>query len=181
MEAASKPTPPRRTLLQRGLALVAAGAGLGFAGRRVEAALAPPPPAPVRAGLTFYGRRRHSPAGAPSATPSAAQHVIRFGEILDGPEGRPVGRFYVNGFCQETPFGPHLGAASNLEFHSFHLPEGTLFGMGAAGAAAGGERTYVILGGTGRFAGAGGSYVEREAASVASGPGGVQFVVSLTS
>jgi hypothetical protein len=104
---------------------------------------------------------------------------VRYGELLDGPEGKRIGQFFTSGFCLETPFGPQPVAASNLEFQTFQLPEGTLFGIGAAGAGA--ERTLALLGGTGRFAAARGSYVEREVPSRTPGRDAVEFVLSLTS
>jgi hypothetical protein len=88
-----------------------------------------------------------------------------------------VGRFFTSGFCLETPFGPQAAAASNLEFQTFELDGGTLFGIGAS--AGGGERTLAVLGGTGRFAAVRGSYVEKEVPS-AHGRGAVEFVFSLT-
>jgi hypothetical protein len=105
--------------------------------------------------------------------------VIAYGDLVDPVAGTRVGEFSTNGFCPETPFGPRLVAASNIEFQTFTLPDGTLFGMGAAGPG-GGDKAYAVLGGTGRFAGARGSYVARTAAA---GPGGrdaVEFTLTLT-
>ncbi len=103
---------------------------------------------------------------------------MRCGDLLDGPNGERIGEFFTSGFCLETPFGPQNMASSNLEFQTFVLPEGTLFGIGAAGPGA--ERALAVLGGTGCFASARGSYVEREVTSAAAGRDAVEFVLSLT-
>jgi hypothetical protein len=173
MDVALKPT-GRRTLLQRGLALAAGALGLRAAEARSEggaaAAFTPPP---AGASFTFYGRRRPVP-------PSGGAHVVRSGELFERLDGPVTGAFHSNGLCLETPFGTHVRAASNIEFQTFTLAEGTLFGIGGPPGAAGGESVHAIVGGTGRFAGARGSYVERPSPTADARPGTVEFVVTLT-
>src|SRR5206468_3799858 len=70
-------------------------------------------------------------------------------------------------------------AVSCVEFQTFQLPDGVLFGVGAGGGA-GAQRTWAVLGGTGRFAGARGSYVEREVSVAPAGRGAVEFILTLT-
>jgi hypothetical protein len=173
MEGVSK-SPKRRTLLQRGLVLLTGALGLGTVARRVESAAAPAPKTDPT--LRLHGRRGQAPSRLPGRS---GERLVRYGELLDGPDGKRIGQFFTSGFCLETPFGPQPAAASNLEFQTFQLPEGTLFGIGAAGAGA--ERTLAILGGTGRFAAVRGSYVEREVPSRTPGRDAVEFVVSLSS
>lgn len=171
MERVSK-SPERRTLLQRGLVLLTGALGVGAAARKVGSAEAPASkPDPT---LRLHGRR--GPAPPPGRS---GERLVRYGELLDGPDGKRIGEFFTSGFCLETPFGPQAVAPSNLEFQTFQLPEGTLFGIGAAGPGA--ERTLAILGGTGRYAAARGSYVEREVPSATPGRDAVEFVLSLTS
>src|SRR5262249_35140957 len=136
------------------------------------AAAAVPPP-PSGASFTFYGRRRPAP-------PSGGAHVVRSGELFERPDGPVTGAFHSNGLCLETPFGTHVRAASNIEFQTFTLAEGTLFGIGGSPAAARTEIVPAIVGGTGRFAGVRGSYVERPSAAANARPGTVEFVVTLT-
>src|SRR5262245_57224140 len=173
MDVVLKPT-GRRTLLQRGLALAAGARGLRAAEARSEggaaAAVTPPPGA---ASFTFYGRRRPVP-------PSGGGHVVRSGELYERLDGPVTGAFHSNGLCLETPFGTHVRAASNIEFETFTLAEGTLFGIGGSPATAGAEVVHAIVGGTGRFAGARGSYVERPSAAANARPGTVEFIVTLT-
>jgi len=167
-------SPERRTLLQRGLVLLTGALGMGAAMHRVESAAAAPAPKAEPPTLRLHGRRGLASSRLPGRS---GERVVRYGELLDAPNGKRVGEFFTSGFCLETPFGPQSAPASNLEFQTFVLPEGTLFGIGAAGPGA--ERTLAVLGGTGRFVSARGSYVEREVSSAA-GRDAVEFVLSLT-
>jgi hypothetical protein len=106
---------------------------------------------------------------APTAPGSAS------GELFDD-EGRSIGAFYAHGLAQPSPVGG-LPVAHLLELQTFVLENGTLFGLGAV-AGRDGARSCAVLGGTGEFAGAQGSYVERPAED-AGGGGGVEFVVTL--
>jgi hypothetical protein len=164
----------RRTLLQRGLVAAAAALGLGSGrppGRALAAGEGTPSPEAGRT-LRLYGR------GWAAATDGKGGRSLRRLELLDGPEGAPVGEFFASGFLLETAFGPQPAAASNFELHTFRLGEDTLFGIGAP-APRGRERAHALLGGTGRFAGTRGSYVEREVGGDAPGRGHVEFVVTL--
>ena len=66
-----------------------------------------------------------------------------------------------------TERGPETGAASNLEFHVLQLNDGTLFSIGSGGGGA--ERPLAIVGGTNRYAGRSGSYIERAVAGQGNG------------
>jgi hypothetical protein len=171
MEAVSK-SPERRTLLQRGLVLLTAVFGMGAAARAAESAAAPEKEAGP---ITLYGRRSLAPSRLPGR---GGARLVRSGEILDRPDGKRIGQFFASGFCMETPLGPEVAAPSNLEFQTFHLPDGTLFGIGG-GAAGRGERTLAILGGTGRFTAVRGSYVEREVGPAVPGREAVEFVLTI--
>jgi hypothetical protein len=147
----------RRTLLQRGVALLAGGAAL--AGTTRWAGAASPPAASPPSTLTLYARTR----------PVAGHHhadgrIVASGDLLDAPDGTRIGTFHANCFCLPTPFGPQAPAASNLEFHVLQLENGTLFSIGS-GLDAGAERALAIVGGTDRYAGRSGSYVQRAVAS----------------
>lgn len=158
----------RRTFLQRALLVVGGALGLSAAaaGARSAGGAAPaaePSQAPAARALTLHGRRRSpAPPGRLLGAP-ARERLVRNGELLAGPAGPPIGEFSSSGFSQEGPFGAHAEAGGCLEFQTFRLEDGTLFGIGAA-AGGRGQRAFAIVGGTGRFAGAQGSYVEREAA-----------------
>jgi hypothetical protein len=147
----------RRTLLQRGIALLAGGAAI--AGTSRWAGAAPPPPAAAPSNtLTLYARSRPGPHQH-----GADGRLVASGDLLDGPDGASIGTFYTNCFCLTSPFGVQASAA-NLEFHVLQLKDGTLFSMGA-GIDVAGERRLAIVGGTDRFAGRSGTYVQRSIAA----------------
>jgi hypothetical protein len=96
------------------------------------------------------------------------------GEILDPATGLEVGRFRVQPL---GPAGP-LALAGGLEIQTLQLGEGTLFALGAAGGDRA-LRSYAVIGGTDRFAGARGTCVVREAAG--GGPrAALEFTLSLS-
>jgi hypothetical protein len=159
-------------LLQRALFALTGGIGLAAASRSSAAG-----EAASRDGFpkTLHGRRWTAPPPAAGG----GGRVVRCGELRDDPEGARVGEFFTNAFCLDMPYGVQAAAASNLEFQTFRLAEGTLFGVGAAGAA--GEKHFAVLGGTGRYAGARGSYVERASPSPTAKAGTFVFHFNLTS
>jgi len=145
----------RRTFFQRALALLAGGAALAGTSRPASAA-APPAVADPGNTLTLFARSRpvtnhqHSKDG----------RILATGDLLNGLDGERLGTFYTNCFCAPAPFGTQVTAPSTLEFHVLQLQGGTLFGMGS-GHNTVGERQMAIIGGTERFAGRSGIYVER--------------------
>src|SRR5688572_11256819 len=166
----------RRTLLQQGLALLGGGvavvAGARWkGGAQVEAAPAGAAP------LTFYGRIRPIPPASIGGAQGDSR-VMSSGDLLDAPNGKRIGEFSTNCFCLGTPFGPHMTAASNLEMHVLQLPDGTIFGMSTP-APAGGPKVHAIVGGTARYAGARGTYMQRTAAGSSRGFEVVEFVVTI--
>jgi hypothetical protein len=148
----------RRTFFQRGLALLAGGAALAGTSWGAVAA-SPPPAAAPRNTMTLFARVR--PAAGHQH--GADGRLIASGELLDAPDGNRIGSFYTNCFCVPTPFGVQASAPSTLEFHVLQLPDGTLFSMGSGSAAA--AQGAAIIGGTDRFAGKSGAYVQRQVAA----------------
>ena len=87
-------------------------------------------------------------------------HLVCGGDILDKADGATVGQFYANCFSSESTFGTvNPFAASNIEMHTIRLADGMIFGMGASNTKTERERAHAIIGGTGRFAGARGTYL----------------------
>ena len=175
---------PRRTLLQRGLALLASGVAVATGARaaRADSRSAPTPerrldPQPPGTTLTLYTRQRPLAAPPAAARSAGTDHTrqLTSGDLLDAPHGRRIGAVYTNCFCPPAPFGAQQ-SGSDLEFQVMHLDDGTLFGMCGGAAAESGAKMRAIVGGTGRFAGARGASVERPAA----GAGDVvEFIVTL--
>jgi hypothetical protein len=172
MNEVGTPT-PRRTLLQRGLALIGGALGVGAVGGEVHAR--------AETGardqtLHLLGRRR-TPGRLAGATPGAHQHAVSSGDLLDAKGDETIGSFHTNGFCLETRLGTPMPSDSNIAFQTFVLAEGSLFGLGG-GPSPGGDRTCAVLGGTGRYAGAQGTYVERVPSPSAT-RNAVEFVFTL--
>ena len=125
--------------------------------------------------LRLHGRG--SLAAAPAKTSGAAR-VVRRLELLDAPDGRSVGEFVATALGAEASFGAIGPGACGLEMQSFRIGDDALFGIGAGGAH-GRERAYAVLGGTGRFAGARGTCLEREVSGGGPGRGHVEFLLTL--
>src|SRR5690348_1152194 len=153
----------RRTLLQRGMALLAGGAAIAGGARW---AMAASPPASPPNSLTLFARKRPV-VGMPSMfgpVPAADGRMVASGELLDAPDGNAIGTFYTNSFGVQSPFGGQTVAASGLEFHVLQLKDGTLFSIGSGTDDAGGVRPLAVVGGTDRFAGKSGSCLTRAVA-----------------
>jgi len=172
MNEVGTPT-PRRTLLQRGLALIGGALGVGAVGGEVHARTETGARAQT---FQLLGRRRTS-ARLAGATHGAHPHAVSSGDLLDATGNEAIGSFHTNGFCQEIRLGSPMPSASNIAFQTFVLAEGSLFGLGG-GPSPDGDRTCAVLGGTGRYAGAQGTYVERVPLQPA-GRDAVEFVFTL--
>ena len=72
---------------------------------------------------------------------------------------------------------PFAAAVSSLEIHTFALEGGTLHGLGTA--ARGSEGHFVVLGGTGRYSSAQGSYRARQGVRDLGGNGSAEFHFTL--
>jgi hypothetical protein len=160
----------RRSVLKRGLAFVGGLVGLGAAG---EASARP-----IRPGagtLVLYARNMDSFSGSRRSSRPAArgERLTGHGELLDRPDGRPVGEVYSTTISLRGP-GASSPDAERLEWHTFRLRGGTIIGSGTAGRV---EGQFAILGGTGRYAGARGTYVARRGEQ--GGDGTAEFVMYL--
>jgi hypothetical protein len=152
----------RRSALKRGLLLIGAAVGGGSLAGHAEASPRvgqAKTPDGVRE-LAFRGRGWHvSAAGRAAGLPlQGGERTQTFGELTDL-RGRPAGSFTAASFHLSSPFTHGVGADSSLELHVFSLAGGTILGMGSA---AGGDDAFAVVGGTGEFAGARGSYVARQ-------------------
>jgi hypothetical protein len=191
------PEKMRRTLLGGGAALVTGLLGAGLFGRQSGAA-GPAVTAAPSAGeasppdrsadsapsteLRLYGQNwqlQSDGARITWARPTRGQRSLVFGELLDAPAhagGAKIGELYATCTCVNAPFGDGPTAATSLEQHTLNLLEGTLTGMGTS---QGDDGTFAIVGGTGRYAGARGSYVARQSPVGRGGDGTAEIVVTL--
>jgi hypothetical protein len=167
------PDATRRAILKRGavgavgVAAAAAIVASGPAGKNAIAA-----PGTERT-IRFLGRGWHT--DTKGTLPDKGERYGVYGELLH-PSGEKAGEFYAMAVGIDSPFqltGAGLGA---LEIHTLTLAEGTIVGVGAGGGL---ERTYAIVGGTGKYAGARGSYVARQETYGLGGGGKAELLLTL--
>ena len=165
----------RRGLLGRGLLVATGVLGLGSATRSSPAAGAVQPLRQGRTELTLHGRNLHlhAPERQAGELPHKGDRHTAYAELLDGPEGAVTGHFSAAHLSLDSPFA----AASSLEIHTFDLPGGTIHGLGSA--VRGADGNFVVLGGTGRYAGATGSYVASRRPRELGGDGTAEFHLTL--
>jgi hypothetical protein len=153
----------RRAAIRRGL-LTAAGV---FGVRAVGPALTIPAAeaaGPTDSTLTLYGRewRSYAQGKRPGQLPAKGDRLMASGDLHATPGGDKVGEFHAAVFSLGAPaqVGP-VGTAS-LELHTIVLADGSIIGTGTATPDPDGEDAFAIVGGTGRYAGARGTYVARQ-------------------
>ncbi len=174
---------PRRNVLKYGALLLAAVFGGVFAGRgNAQPGFGEQPGASTQGTLTLYGRHwhLHSQNRKRGEALAGGDQIATYGELLSGAHGTKVGEFYASGLHLRAPLGPTPFAAANVEVHTFNLLEGTIVGMGTTGAALGQENIYAVVGGTGRYTGARGSYTARQYHQERGGDGTAEFTITLT-
>lgn len=151
----------RRTVLQRGLAILAGFAGLEVVDpkSRLRAEVLEPANSGFQR-LRLYARRWRtlSHGHVPGELPVASNPVHRKGDLSTAIDGQKTGEFCATCFSPISSFGTRNCSGTNMELHTFTFDEGTLFGMGSSNSAGPGQ-AFALLGGTGRFNGARGSYV----------------------
>ena len=140
----------RGTALKRGLLIVGGALGLGAAGGAAldrGSANAAPNAKTLRLELEARNRRSSSPDRAPGRRPASGDRLVAQHDLYHG--DAHAGDLVATGFTVDA-----LGGSS-VELHTITLDGGSLQGMGRAGEAGG---SFAVVGGTGRFAGARGSY-----------------------
>ena len=165
----------RRTALKGALVMLGGFLGLGTISNAARASELPP-----RDGLRLNGRGWHItsrdlPRGA---LPTAGDRMLVHGELLDGPEGTRVGHFYATYFGLYSP--GQTEPLTSLEQHTFLLPGGSIMGAGSTGPGLESTDEFAIVGGTGIYSGAKGSYVARQSHIELGGDGTASFEFSLT-
>ena len=163
----------RGSLLRRAAMLAGGAVGLGVAARSATGSgVAVPTAAPAlrrKSGkLTLYGRdwRLHTPGVEPGKLPSAADAAVPMGRIVDRSQ-RPLGEFRAAALP---------GLAGAFQLHTFDLADGTILGIGGSKLD---EGSYAIVGGTGRYAGASGTYTARQFPRGLGGNGTAEFTLNL--
>jgi hypothetical protein len=166
-------------MLKRLAVLTAGAVGLGATG--VSAAtLAGQPETPTTTSFRLYGAgwQVHSNTQPRGVKPNRGDRISSYGELRSA-KGEKVGDFFGNIVSLRSPFASSPFGDASLEIHSFVLKDGSLFGLGNTVPNGQAEDTYAIVGGTGRYAGARGIYVSRQAARGLGGDGSADFTFHL--
>ena len=108
--------------------------------------------------------------------PQPGDQLALVGE-LTGRAGRKIGEFYATSIFVGAPHGAGEAAASYIETHHFNLPGGTIVGSGTWHV--NGTSRFAIVGGTGRYAGATGSYEAVQRPIELGGDGTAAFTINL--
>jgi len=164
----------RRTVLKRGIFAAAAAAAAALAIRPGEQrpALAA---VPIGGGksLELFGRGWHADT---SKVPSKGDSYSVYGELLTSPEGDKCGEFYAACLAIDSPFQVTGEGLGSLEIHTLVLAGGSIVAMGAGGCV---ERSFAIVGGTGKYTGARGSYTANQDTYGLGGSGTAAFKLKL--
>lgn len=161
--------PSRRSVLKGG-AVAAAGA-LGWGAAAATRGAGTATSAAASSSLTLTGTRWRS--GSSSTGPGS---LAGQGELL-GQGGAPLGSFASTRLAVPSGTG---GVAPGAELQTFNLTEGTIFGIGTPPARGEGEAAYAILGGTGAYAGATGTYTADQRPLNRGGDGTANFSFTFT-
>ena len=165
----------RRSMLKRSLVLAAGAIGIGAAAKDTRAA------APILAipqELRLHGRhwRIDTPGRRPGEALRLGDQAAISGELLDRPNGKVLGQFFGSRLAVQAAHGGHARADAGVEVHTFVFPTGTIVGMGTS---LHGEATFAVVGGTGVYAGAQGSYVAKQRLREQGGNGTAEFNLAL--
>jgi hypothetical protein len=166
--------PSRRSFLVRGIVLAAGALGVGAGGAAAASAAEP-----AQQTLTLHGRffHLHAQNRRAGVVPVKGERLTGYGELLDRPNGKKVGEFFSTLFAVDSPFTATPAGATGLEYHSFNLQDGTILGLGTG--VTGGESVFAIVGGTGHYAGARGTYVADQRPRELGGNGTAEFRLTL--
>lgn len=180
----------RREALKRGLVLIGAAVGVGAAGKAVGSGggsgMAPGEPDRGTSGarteqITMHGQHWHVSSSRlrPGELPDRGHRLLGQGELLDRPGGDKVGEFFATSFGVESPGRAGPEGVATLELHTFNLAGGSIIGTGTARAALDAEDVFAIVGGTGKYVGARGSYVARQQPQEFGGDGTAEFTLTV--
>lgn len=164
MDTSDSAGPVSRRRIVQALVVGAGALGAASVGR---AAVAQEPGSGARA-LVLQGRQfRTQRLGAtPGQLPESSHTPATSGELVLADDAS--GRFAST----SVP-----GSGGQFVLHSFDLGDGTLLGMGSGSLTDG---AFAVVGGTGRYAGARGSYTARQSPRDLGGDGSATFTFALS-
>jgi hypothetical protein len=172
----------RREALRNAFALLGAAVGIGAASQGLPAAQ--DPPAETKQGkqlvLQARGLRINSQDLRRGELPPAGIRMMARAEIVTGSlSNQKVGEFFATYHRVNTPGKVADHEPGSLEQHTFILPEGTIFGSGVTTSGMESEGQFAIVGGTGSYLGASGSYSARQSHADFGGDGTATFTFTL--
>jgi hypothetical protein len=131
--------------------------------------------------MTVWGRQWHAASTglAPGALPGRGDRLLVQGLLLDGPDGAEVGEFHGTLFGLSRPGHDGPGGLATLEQHIFTLDGGSIMGSGIATRDLGLVDEFAVVGGTGRFTGARGTYLARQSHWEFGGDGTAEITFTL--
>jgi hypothetical protein len=109
--------------------------------------------------------------------PRSGDRVSVSGQLATALGGTPTGAFHATSLLLDTPLTQGTRPGAVMEIHNFTLAEGTLVGIGAA--APGESGVFTVVGGSGRYLGATGSYVARQDPVETGGEGTAMFTFEI--
>lgn len=168
----------RRVAIKNGLLGAAGLVGLKAVGPLSTTAAAQ---AASAATLTLYGRNWCSYGQAKRAgeLPARGDRLVASGDLHATPDGDKVGEFHAAVFHLGAPGQVGPAGAGSLELHTFVLPDGSIVGAGTATPDPDRPDAFAVIGGTGRYAGARGSYVVRQGYRELGGDGTAELTMQI--
>ena len=164
----------RRSLIGRGFVGLAAALGLGAGAGVTAAKRSGGGGEPHTLRLDGRGWTLTTPGHRTGERVQPGDRSTVHGQLLAG--DRVVGSFIGSRLAAPSQSGG-LDADASLELHTFTLEGGTILGMGSALPGAG---TFAIVGGSGTYANARGSYTAEQQSYELGGNGSASFVLTLT-
>jgi hypothetical protein len=177
----------RRGALRSGVALLAGAVGLEVVGRTRDGGAEPLPlplplPAAPRTATTVTLHARHLRAvpvgGRPGMPVENGARLTLLADLVDA-RGAVVGSLTGVSHCTAAPLSSDDSPVGAVEMHTLSLRDGTIVAMGTAPAVAWGTGAFAVVGGTGRYAGATGSYVAEQQNDAGGGNGCARYTLTL--
>jgi hypothetical protein len=144
-------------MLKRALLVLGGAAGL-VAGREVLQRSS----ASTSETLTFEGRGWHiySRELAKGRLPAGGERMVAYGDLHATAADERAGGFFATYFS--IPEAGSGGRFASIEHHTFNLADGSIMGTGTTQPGLDSQDEFAIVGGTGRYAGARGTYTVRQ-------------------
>jgi hypothetical protein len=172
----------RRDALKRGFALLGAAIGIGAVNNTPASAEEVPSETKQGNQMVLHARflSIRSQDLRRGELPQSGMRMLAKAEIVAAPSSkRKIGEFFATCFRVNAPGKVADHEPGSLEQHTFVLPEGNIFGTGVGTSGTDGEGQFAIIGGTGRYLGARGSYVARQSHLDFGGNGTAAFTFTL--